>query len=184
MTLAIVLMLATAGVCLLYLLTIAVRTVRKYRGPMVVTCPETQQPAAVSVDVGHAAVTASFDATELRLNQCSRWPEREGCGQECLRQIEVAPEDCLVRTMLEHWYADKTCALCGRAIGPIHSWDHRPGLLAADGRVMFCTDVPAEQLPAALAADRPLCWNCEVAEEFRQRNPELVVEAPRTQVHH
>jgi hypothetical protein len=25
----------------------------------------------------------------LRLSECSRWPERQGCGQECLSQIEV-----------------------------------------------------------------------------------------------
>jgi hypothetical protein len=178
MTATLVLILATVAVCVVYLLTIAVRAYWRVRGQMVVTCPETHELAAVTVDAPHAAFTATVDATELRLSQCSRWPERQNCGQECLRQIELAPEDCMVRTILSKWYAGKSCALCGAAIAPIHSWDHRPGLIAADGTAMECTAVPAERLQAELAVCKPLCWNCEVAEEFRRRNPDLVIDKP------
>lgn len=184
MNVTLLLILATAGLCVLYLLTIAARAYRRVRGPMVVTCPETHQPAAVTVDAPHAAFTAAVDATELRLSQCSRWPERQECGQECLRQIEMAPEDCLVRTILSRWYEGKSCALCGAAIPPIHSWDHRPGLVAADGTPMECTAVPAERLQATLETCKPVCWNCEVAEEFRRRNPDLVIDKPAFHLHH
>jgi hypothetical protein len=183
MSVTFVLIVATAALCVLYLLIIATRAYQRFRGPMVVTCPETHQPAAVAVDVPHAALTATIEATELRLTQCSRWPERQGCGQECLRQIELAPEDCLVRMILSKWYEGKSCALCGTPIGPIHLWEHRPGLIAADGSVTECTAVPGERLQAALATDRPVCWNCKVAEEFRRRNPDLVIERPAFHMH-
>jgi hypothetical protein len=183
MNVTVVLILATLAVCGVYLLVIGLRAYWRVRGPMVVTCPETHQPAAVTVDASHAGLTAAVDATELRLSQCSRWPERQGCGQECLRQIEVAPEDCMVRTILSTWYADKSCVLCGAAIGPIHAWDHRPGLMAADGTAMECTAVPAERLQAELDKSKPLCWNCEVTEEFRRRNADLVIDKPAFHLH-
>ena len=67
------------------------RTYQKFRGTRVITCPETGCPAAVEVDRKHAAATTFLRErqTELRLASCSRWPEREGCGQECLAQIDV-----------------------------------------------------------------------------------------------
>ena len=68
------------------------RTYQKFRGKRVVTCPETGCPEAVEVDRKHAAATTWLRETELRLASCSHWPQREGCGQECLTQIEAAPE--------------------------------------------------------------------------------------------
>src|SRR6266508_5356565 len=78
----------------------------RYRGKRVITCPETRKPAAVEVDAGHAALTAATHHRDLRLKSCSRWPERQDCGQECLLQVELAPEDCLLRNILTSWYDD------------------------------------------------------------------------------
>ncbi|HEY3204662.1 MAG TPA: hypothetical protein VGL03_13510 [Thermoanaerobaculia bacterium] len=75
---------------LIPLLWVAARAYLKFRGTRVITCPETGCPAAVKVDMGHAARTSVVGETELRLESCSRWPERAGCGQECLAQIEAA----------------------------------------------------------------------------------------------
>src|SRR5690348_8708319 len=72
----------------------------KYHGQRVVTCPENQRPAGVAVDARRAAVAGLRFRHDLKLHACSRWPERAGCGQECLRQIEEAPEDCLIRNIL------------------------------------------------------------------------------------
>jgi len=183
MTITVLLTVATLALCFLYLSVIAIRAYRKYSGTRLVTCPETDRPVAVAVDATHAAVTATIDSTDLRLKRCTRWPERADCGQECLRQIEAAPEDCLVRNILAEWYAGKSCALCGAPIPPLHAWEHRPGLIDATGKAVLCTDVPAEQLPELLTTHQPICWNCDVAEEFRRRNPELVIEAPARTVH-
>ena len=65
----------------------------KYRGQRVITCPETKRPAGVVVDAAHAAATVFGKAPELRLSECSRWPERAGCGQECLSEIQESGAD-------------------------------------------------------------------------------------------
>src|SRR5690349_15632845 len=81
----------------------------RYCVKRLVTCPETRQPAAVDLDVKHAALRAVIGSPDLRLKNCSRWPEREACGQECLLQIELSPEDCKVRNILTSWYKEKSC---------------------------------------------------------------------------
>ena len=60
----------------------------RLRGKRLVTCPETHAPAAVDVAAGEAALGAFVNEPTLRLLECSRWPERERCGQECLQQID------------------------------------------------------------------------------------------------
>jgi hypothetical protein len=77
-----------AAVGLLYVVVpIVLDTYRKYMGTLLVTCPETQQTAALELDAGHAALRAATGRVEVRVQDCSRWPERAGCQQECLRQI-------------------------------------------------------------------------------------------------
>jgi hypothetical protein len=157
---------------------IAIRAYLRYRGTRLVTCPETRAPAAVEVDAAHAAVSAALGTVELRLSECSRWPRQRGCGQECLRQIERAPADCLARTTLARWYEGKPCTFCRQPFGEIHWDDHRPGLRAPDGAVVGWHDVAAETLPHVLATHRPVCWNCLVGETFRRRHPEPVTGPP------
>src|SRR3954454_14212048 len=71
---------------------IAIRTAIRMRGNHVVVCPETQQPAGVKVDLGHAATTAVWEKADVRLTTCSRWPERAGCDQPFQAQIEAEPD--------------------------------------------------------------------------------------------
>ncbi len=118
----------------------------KYRGRMVITCPENQKPAGVSVDTGHAMATGLTGAAVFRLADCSRWPERAGCGQECLRQIEQSPENCLVRNILTRWYEGKSCVWCRRPIGDIHLAERKPTLLMPDQASLEWADIPAERL--------------------------------------
>lgn len=63
---------------------------RRYSGWRRVTCPENQQPAAVSVDAHYAAATGVHGLPALRLCDCTRWPERAQCGQPCLSQAAWA----------------------------------------------------------------------------------------------
>src|SRR5579871_1313323 len=108
----------------------------KYRGDRVIACPENRRPAGVKVDVRHAMFSMPGSSPDLRLKSCSRWPERRDCGQECLRQIADAPEDCLVRNILTRWYEGKACALCGKSIGEIHWAERRPALLSPEGKTV------------------------------------------------
>jgi hypothetical protein len=151
----------------------------KLRGKRLVTCPETKQPAAVDVDAAHAAREAIFGSPHLRLSECSRWPERRGCGQECLRQIESAPQDCLVRKIVREWYTGKTCAYCGKPITEVHEWaNHHPALMTPGRATIGWDDVPPENLPALFASHLPVCWSCHIAETFRRQHPDLVTDRP------
>jgi hypothetical protein len=151
---------------------------RRFQGTRVVACPETKAPAAVAVDAIHAALTAVLGPPRLRLKRCSRWPERRDCGQECLAQIEAAPQDCLVRTMLTRWYQDKSCVYCGKPLGEIHWLEHKPALMSAERKTVEWREVPPEALPQVLATHLPVCWSCHIAETFRRQFPELVVDRP------
>jgi hypothetical protein len=172
----------TIAIVLVGVLYIALKAIGgvywRYRGARVIICPETEKPAGVRVDAKFAALTAPFGKSRLRLNDCSRWPQRRDCGQECLRQIESAPEDCLVRNILTKWYHDKLCVLCHKPLGEIHWLEHKPALMSADRRSFELQEVRPERLHDVLATHMPLCWNCHIAETFRREYPELVVDRP------
>jgi hypothetical protein len=157
---------------------IAFRSYRKYRGKGVLTCPETREPVAVQLDARRVAVTEMAGDRQLRLRSCSRWPERSGCGQECLAAIEFSPEDCLVRNRLTRWYAGARCALCGRDIGEVRWTEHKPALMSPERRTMEWEEVSAETLPLLLETHYRICWSCHVAESFRARFPDLVIDDP------
>ena len=89
-----------------------IRAYFEYRGKSLITCPETHKPEAVDVAAGEVAVGAFLSEPTLRLKECSRWPERQDCGQECLSQIEVGPANCLVWNIVAQWYEGKSCAFC------------------------------------------------------------------------
>jgi hypothetical protein len=153
-----------------------VRAFFTYRGKRLVTCPETHKAEAVDVAAGEAAVGAFLSEPTLRLKQCSRWPERQDCGQECLQQIEVDPKNCLVWNIVSKWYEGKKCVFCHKIFGELHHLDHAPGLLGPDHKSVEWRELRPEQLPEVFTTYRPVCWNCHVAETFRRLHPELVVD--------
>jgi hypothetical protein len=65
----------------------------RFRGTRLVTCPETNQDAVVEVPARSMGMQAILDEPCLRISECSRWPMREGCGQDCLRQIQAHPSE-------------------------------------------------------------------------------------------
>jgi hypothetical protein len=75
---------------------------KRYSGTRLIACPENQQPAAVSMDAPHAAATGIDGCPDLRLCDCTRWPERSNCNQACLSQAVQAqlytPSEMKVRT--------------------------------------------------------------------------------------
>jgi hypothetical protein len=150
----------------------------KMRGDRVVNCPDNLQPAAVTVDAKHAALTAVGGHEHFRLDSCSRWPEKAGCGQECLKQIEAQPTDCLVRTQVSRWYADKACAICGKALGVVDWASHKPALRAPDGRTVEWSEVRPETMFQVMGSHAAICWDCHVAETFRRQRPDLVLDNP------
>jgi hypothetical protein len=136
------------------------------------------------MDLRHAIGGSIVGRPDLRLRDCSRWPERGRCGQPCLSQVEESPESCLVREILQRWYSEHACVFCRKPFGSIHWHDHRPGLRAADGRLREWREIAPETLPDTLATHQAVCWNCLIAEGFRSRFPDLVVERPAEGRHH
>jgi hypothetical protein len=179
MTTLLYLVVALVAAGLLYaLLRRPVSEYFRMRGARVVACPENDQPAAVTVDARRAALTAAAGHEQLRLDSCSRWPDKAGCGQECLKQIEAQPTDCLVRTQVDRWYADKSCAICGKALGQVEWAAHAPALRAPDGRTLEWRDVKPETMFQVMASHAAVCWDCHVAETFRRQRPDLVLDNP------
>jgi hypothetical protein len=157
---------------------LVVWTYLRYRGTRVITCPETKRPAAVEVNAGRAAVTAPLGKPGLRLRSCSRWPERGGCDQACLAQIEAAPEASRLRILLITWYEGKACVLCREPVGEINGAIHKPALMNPEGRTFAWEDLPPERIPELLPAYFPVCWDCHMVETFRRRFPHLVLVRP------
>jgi hypothetical protein len=162
-----------------FVLIAAVRAWRTYRGVHVIQCPETRKPAAVRVDTGHAAVATVVDDTpDVRLASCSRWPERAGCDQACVPQIERDPEETRFDTILNDIFADQSCALCGCRIPGVSAVGHKPAFRGPDGKTTPCDAIAPERVYEVLESHRLVCWNCDVAETFRREHPELVIDAP------
>ena len=159
-------------------LAYAARVFLRYRGKMVFTCPETGKPAAVNVAASKAARSSLTGRRDIHLSECSRWPERRDCGQECLSQIGADPQNCLVWTKVADWYRGRACVYCRKPFGEIHWHDHRPALIGPDRKTVQWSELPAERLPQVFETHWPVCWSCHIAETFRRERPELVVDRP------
>lgn len=151
----------------------------KYRGKRVITCPETNCHEAVELDASLAAMSSFFDQPELRLTSCTRWPERQDCAQQCIREIENSPFGCALRAMLDNWYKGKECNYCHRVFDEILWFDHKPALQSPDGHIVEWKDIRPEAIPDVLRTHQPVCWNCSIVENFRTERPDLVTDRHR-----
>lgn len=152
----------------------------RYSGGLAVTCPENHNPAGVAVNRPRAALSGLLSAPSLRLTACSRWPERSGCGQACLSQIEASPENCLVRDIAAKWYEGKVCASCKLPFHEIQWQIAKPALFLADKTAMEWNRVPPERLQEILASAEPLCCSCYLAARIAIERPDLATERPRS----
>ena len=152
------------------------RRYQRYRDSQMIICPDTGESAMVEVDAMHAALTSFTGTPDIRLRHCWRWPLHEGCGQECLTQLEVAPQECLVTGVLRRWYKARNCVYCGRQFGEVHFTDHKPALRNHDGQLFEWHELSAGEIQLALNTYSPVCWNCYIAQSFRRDHPELVVD--------
>ncbi len=60
----------------------------QFRGRRQVLCPETGGVAIIRIDALHAAVSSAVADPDLQVIDCSRWPERQNCGQESVLRIQ------------------------------------------------------------------------------------------------
>jgi hypothetical protein len=66
------------------------RVYSRSRGRRIVICPETNRSANVELDARHAVKMLVVGNPVQKIQACSRWPERQSCGRECLAQVQSA----------------------------------------------------------------------------------------------
>jgi hypothetical protein len=143
----------------------------RYHGDRVITCPETDAPVGVKIDAVTAARTALLKRPQYVVTGCTRWPEREGCNQACVPQIESSPDATLVRNLVADWYQGKRCVYCRKPIDEI-TGRIVPALRTTDGVLHDWDSIAPDELPSLLNAAAAVCANCELAEDFRLRFPD------------
>jgi hypothetical protein len=146
---------------------------RDLRGDRIVTCPETGKPAAVRIDIGHAIGTLN-GSDMLRLQSCSRWPERGPCDEPCL--ADAQQYESAASRIVYAWAQNKACTFCRRPLVESEITGRHVALLDADGITREWLDISAERLRDALVGQRPVCWDCHIAESFRRGHADLVVD--------
>jgi hypothetical protein len=83
--------------------------------------------------------------------------------------------------VLKRFFDGKECAICKRPIPPVHWTGLKPGLLnPATHETQTWDEIPNVNLSTALDTHLPLCSACGIAESFRQRFPDRVVDRARS----
>jgi hypothetical protein len=57
------------------------------RGRRLVICPETNRAANIELDARYAVAMHVVGNPIQKVQYCSRWPEHQSCGRECLAQV-------------------------------------------------------------------------------------------------
>jgi len=57
------------------------------RGRRVVICPDNHRAANIELDARHAVAMQIVGNPVRKIQDCSRWPDRQNCGRECLAQV-------------------------------------------------------------------------------------------------
>ena len=60
---------------------------RRFRKKRVFRCPETGMLVEVDVDARLAALSSPFGKPLLRVKNCTLWPKKKECAQECLKDV-------------------------------------------------------------------------------------------------
>jgi hypothetical protein len=76
------------------------------------------------------------------------------------------------------WYRGKKCVYCSQSFTELHWIDHQPALQNPSGMLVAWKEVPIDNLGKVLETHLPVCWNCYIAQKFRQDHPDLVVYRP------
>ncbi len=78
---------AIGALALTYVFTpLVLNTFAQYRKARTTMCPQDGAAAEIKIDARHAALAALVGKSQLRVRQCSLWPQRCGCAQNCIRE--------------------------------------------------------------------------------------------------
>jgi hypothetical protein len=94
----------------------------------------------------------------------------------------ISPHDHATTELLKRFFDGKDCAICKRPIPPVHRTGLRPGLFnPATHQTHPWDEIPNVNLSTVLENELPVCSACQVAESFRERFPDLVVDRERAE---
>jgi len=99
-----------------------------------------------------------------------------------VRAFQATPgHDPATTERLKRFFDGKACAICRQPIPPVHRMGLKPGLLnPATHETRLWDEIPEVNLSTALESQLPVCSACGVAESFRQRFPDRVVDGDRS----
>ena len=135
-----------------------------------IVCPETNTECDVQIDRKQAIFSTLNGQRELCVETCDRWPEKEGCGQECMVQIEPSPA--VLARIFSQWYDGKNCVRCHNPLQK-EDWDHGHVAVLSAGHLVELREIPLEKLPQALVGCEPLCIHCHEEELAKQPTPDM-----------
>jgi hypothetical protein len=92
----------------------------------------------------------------------------------------IARHDRVTTDLLKRFFDGKACAICKRPIPTVQRTGMKPGLMNRETHATYSWDhIPNENVPSMLESHLPVCFDCQLAESFRQRFPDLVVDRDR-----
>jgi len=118
-----------------------------------------------------------FKATPARANGA----EEDGGHQADAPHAASSRHDQATTELLRSFFDGRECAICKQPIPPVNRTGLKPGLLNPSTHEAHSWDeIPNVNLSSALQTQLPICSGCLVAESFRQRFPDLVVDRDRS----
>ena len=130
--------------------------------------------SAAVIGAGIYVTVRGFKASAARAN---------GGHAAATQAHAVVSHDQSATDLLKRFFDGKSCAICKRAIPPVQRTGPKPGLLNPETHETHAWDrIADENLSSTLETHLPLCSACVLAESFRQRHPDLVVDRDRS--HH
>ncbi len=142
-----------------------------------IVCPETHAPTEIKIDLALRIRTLLRGISVLRLASCSRWPERQGCDEECLLQLDLKPA--VLEHTLRKWYMGRSCGMCGRVLTEDDWRQGRFSALDRAGNFVPGNSLPLRDLPQHVSRYRPVCWPCHLHQRTRAAHPAVLFKGDR-----
>lgn len=129
---------------------------------------------AAVVSVGIYLTVHGFKVSEARASGAANGHEAADAHPPVSRHDPATDEQ------LKRFFDGKACALCKRPIPPVQRTGLKPGLWNPQTHEAQSWDeIPNGNVSSALQGQLPLCSACQVAESFRRKFPDHVVDRHR-----
>ena len=137
---------------------------------------------AVIIVVATAAVVAAGITFTVRgFRASARGDEKDRRPPAEPAAATASRHDHATTDALKRFFDGKSCAICKQPIPPVNRTGLKPGLWnPATRETHSWNEIPTGNLPATLQNQLPVCSSCQVAESFRKRFPDLVVDRDRS----